>query len=139
MQVLPREKRGRLIALGVGLVVVAGCLTFLFVDPATSPIFPPCPFYWLTGLYCPGCGSGRALHALLHGDVLVALDLNPLMVLSLPLLGYAAVSQLCVYLSGKSLPRIFVGRFWGWFVVCLVLVYWVVRNISIYPFTVLTP
>ena len=29
--------------------------------------FLPCPFHWLTNLYCPGCGAQRAMHDLLHG------------------------------------------------------------------------
>ena len=28
-----------------------------------------CPTYELTGLYCPGCGSGRAARAMLRGDL----------------------------------------------------------------------
>lgn len=53
-------------------------------DPnaADSP-FPPCVFNLLTGLYCPGCGSTRCLHALVHGDVMRALEMNPLLVLAL--------------------------------------------------------
>jgi len=128
-----------LVRIGVGLIIATAAAILFFVDPATSSIYPPCPFYLFTGLWCPGCGSGRALHALLHGDVLRALDLNPLMVISLPLLGYAGVSRLCVSLRVKSLPRIFTGSFWGWFVAVLVFVYWVARNIDIYPLTVLAP
>ena len=48
-----------------------------------------CPFYRLTGLYCPGCGSGRAVRALLHGHLLQALSYNYLLDLLL-------VPALCV-------------------------------------------
>ena len=41
-----------------------------------------CPFYELTGLYCPGCGSGRAARALLRGDLGACLGHN---LLALPL------------------------------------------------------
>ena len=41
-----------------------------------------CPIYELTGLYCPGCGSGRAARALLRGDLAAAFGHN---LLALPL------------------------------------------------------
>ena len=41
-----------------------------------------CPLYELTGLYCPGCGSGRAARALLRGDLGACLGHN---LLALPL------------------------------------------------------
>src|ERR1043165_6822442 len=65
--------------------LVLACLYWR--NPAYSRIFPPCPFYWLTGLYCPGCGSLRALHFLFHGQLCAALGMNPLLIFSLPLLG----------------------------------------------------
>ena len=37
-----------------------------------------CPFKLLTGLPCPLCGLTRACFALLHGDWVSALRLNPL-------------------------------------------------------------
>src|SRR5580693_9291812 len=47
--------------------VAVGAVLLELFDPATSGIFPPCPFRYLTGWYCPGCGSLRAIHQLLHG------------------------------------------------------------------------
>ena len=40
-----------------------------------------CPFKWLTGFPCPGCGGTRVLVALLHGQFIEALSINPLSVL----------------------------------------------------------
>jgi hypothetical protein len=42
---------------------------------------PPCPFHALTGLDCPGCGTGRALAALASGDIPTAVAYNALVVL----------------------------------------------------------
>ena len=53
------------------LAVMAGVVYFTF-DPAQEAYFPRCTFLTLTGYQCPGCGSQRALHALLHGDIVVA-------------------------------------------------------------------
>jgi hypothetical protein len=63
----------------IGLIVLA------IVDPATNPIFPPCMWRVATGLLCPGCGSARAIHAVMHGHVNVALQANPLAVAAMPL------------------------------------------------------
>ena len=39
----------------------------------------PCLFYELTGLYCPGCGSGRSIVALLQGRYWEAFRQNVLL------------------------------------------------------------
>ena len=43
----------------------------------------PCPSYTLMHIYCPGCGSTRAVGALMHGDVLLSLRQNPAIVVML--------------------------------------------------------
>ena len=44
----------------------------------TSPgHYPTCPFLAITGWYCPGCGSLRAVHDLLHGDLAGAVRPQP--------------------------------------------------------------
>lgn len=53
-------------------------------DPSHSELFPKCPFFSLTGWKCPGCGSQRAFHQLLHGDIMAAFHYNALMVCAIP-------------------------------------------------------
>jgi hypothetical protein len=62
-------------------------LFLYFVDPATSPLAPPCLFTAIFEARCPGCGSLRALHALAHGDLKAALAFNAPLVYVLPLAG----------------------------------------------------
>lgn len=56
------------------------------VDPNQPGRYPTCPFLVVTGHYCPGCGTLRAVHALAEGDVTAAAGLNLLAVASLPVL-----------------------------------------------------
>jgi len=68
-------RRSRTLALGVGLVAA---LVILFVfDPADGLFYPPCLFRTFLGFTCPGCGTLRAMHQLLHGHVGAAWRLNP--------------------------------------------------------------
>ena len=107
-------------------------------DPnAANSILPPCPFLALTGLLCPGCGSTRALHALLHGDVGQALAMNPLLVLSMPLLGWMALSAAGANPPGRRLLMPLLANPKTWLVVLLG--YGVMRNLPWMPFAWLAP
>lgn len=66
------------------LLVLAMCFIFYTLDPSVCRLFPRCPFLSLTGWECPGCGSQRALHSLLHLHIIDALHYNVLLVLSIP-------------------------------------------------------
>lgn len=68
------------------IAAVAGVWVYFTFDPAGSELFPRCMFLTLTGLKCPGCGTQRALHALLHGDVASAWGCNALLLIELPLI-----------------------------------------------------
>ena len=47
------------------------------IDPF-RPIAIGCPIHAATGGFCPGCGSTRAVHELVHGDVVGSLVCHPL-------------------------------------------------------------
>lgn len=66
------------------VAVLVLIFTYGSFDPSASHWFPRCPFLSLTGWQCPGCGSQRSVHALLHLDVASAWAYNPLLILSLP-------------------------------------------------------
>ena len=108
-------------------------------NPAKSFFYPPCPFRTLTGFYCPGCGSLRAVHQLLHGNLLAGFRLNLLMMLSLPIMGYALIANIIYFVRGYPLPRIFVPAIWIWILLIVILLFWVLRNVPLYPFLLLAP
>ena len=120
--------------------MAAGGLSLVYLlDPDTSDLYPPCPFLALTGFYCPGCGTLRALHQLARGHPLAALDLNPLMMLVLPFIAYFLASHAMLAVTGRPLRKFFVRPVFIWVLLGAVLVYWLLRNIPAYPFTLLAP
>lgn len=123
-----RKRRFWALAALIAAALVSGALLLFWNDPARSGIFPPCPFHFLTGLYCPGCGSLRAMHAILHGDVLTALRFNPLLLIAIPLVALLLIKPAI----GRNpwVPRI---------VLVVFVAYWVLRNIPIWPLTCLAP
>ncbi|MEE1348254.1 MAG: DUF2752 domain-containing protein, partial [Bacteroidales bacterium] len=64
-------------------------------DPARSGLFPHCPFLMMTGFKCPGCGSQRAIHSLLHLDFATAFRYNAMLVLSLPFVLLCLFAAVC--------------------------------------------
>lgn len=128
--------------LGAATAVIAmgtaGVLGFLF-DPARSNVFPVCPLYSLTGLACPGCGLTRGFHALFHGDVIVALDFNLLLPIWAVIIGYVFVSLVLLAVRGRGLPMwpSYPKFLWG-FMITLV-AFGVLRNIPVWPLTILFP
>lgn len=78
----PRARR--LLAHGIFAVVLLS-LTVLRLCPArVSWLYPQCPIHYYLGLLCPGCGTTRAIAALLHGQMIEALRFNCLAVSLLP-------------------------------------------------------
>jgi hypothetical protein len=131
--------RDRLTASAVVALAAGGLSVIYLLDPGSSDIYPPCPFLALTGFYCPGCGTLRALHQLTIGHPVAALDLNPLMVLLLPFVAYFLASHAMLAATGRSLKKIFVRPELIWALLGVVLVYWLLRNIPAYPLTLLAP
>ena len=123
----------RLTALLIWLSIALGA-TYLFIfEPGKTGFFPACPFRTLTGFTCPGCGSTRGLHRLLHGDIVSALEFNPLMVLSLPFLLYALVRYTTAAVSGRPLQRHNLDAKYIWILFGVIMSFWIFRNTRFYP------
>jgi hypothetical protein len=122
----------------IGGAVAAVVMLGLF-DPATSGLFPPCPLRYLTGWYCPGCGSLRALHQLLQGNLRAAWSLNPLTIVLLPFLAYGLASHALFEIRGHYLPRLFLPAACIQALGAVIILFGIARNIPVHPFELLAP
>lgn len=108
-------------------VVLAAIALYAAFDPATNP-FPRCIFLQLTGLKCPGCGSQRALHALMHLDIAQAWRYNAMLVAAIPVVGLMFLSQA----TKRKMPHLYNslnGRIAIWSSFVLLTGWWILRNI----------
>ncbi|WP_405151598.1 DUF2752 domain-containing protein [Sphaerisporangium sp. NBC_01403] len=99
------------------------------VDPNAPGHYPTCPFLFITGLYCPGCGTLRTIHALAHGDVVAALGLNPLAVATIPFLLFWWGRWTLRTWQGRPVRTSLAHPAYIWAFLALVIVYWIVRNL----------
>jgi hypothetical protein len=118
-----------------GLLVLGAILVFFFNPESVR--YPPCFFKMLTGLQCPGCGSARASYHLLHGHVLTAIDYNLLFVAAIPPVAIDGVSRLFSRESFIMKFRVF-NYIRSWQVMLVVMIFWIIRNLPVYPFIVLS-
>lgn len=131
--------QGRSLAVATCAAAVFAVVALRVFDPVTSGVFPPCPLRYLTGWYCPGCGSLRALHQLLHGNLCAAWAMNPLTVLLLPFLTYGLASHALRALGGRGLPQPFLPAAWIRVLCAVVLLFGIARNVPLHPFNLLAP
>lgn len=121
-------------------VAVAGSLLYFLFDPAVNRFFPPCPFHTLTGFFCPGCGSQRAFHDILHGHLLQAASHNILFLLFTPLMLFAGVVAANNVLRKKKVEqRLFNSTIFTKAVLIAVVSFWILRNLPLRPFSMLAP
>jgi hypothetical protein len=115
-------------------MLLAGAAYLFVFEPGKSGFFPACPFRLLTGFTCPGCGSTRAMHEILHGHFASAFMLNPLLLLAIPFLLFALLRYSVVVMRGgvprpNALPAPVI---YALFVI--IVSFWIFRNTPFYPF-----
>jgi hypothetical protein len=131
-QTTPTAQRRALPAWAKPVVVaglgITGLIWVATVDPNEPGHYPTCPSLWLAGIYCPGCGSLRGLHALTHLDFAGVVAMNPALLLAVPYLGWAWVFWL-LRSVGKAERRRLAPAWVLWALLGLLLGYWVLRNV----------
>lgn len=107
----------------------AAAVIYGLFDPAKYAFFPKCPFLMLTGgLRCPGCGSQRAIHSLLHLEFKEAFLYNPMVIVSIPFLILLAVASVMKESHPdfyKKMNSSLISRL----LLVVILFWWVFRNI----------
>ena len=121
--------RRRALIIITAVVAVVAAIVYFYFDPSSSRLFPRCLFLETTGLKCPGCGSQRVVHALLHGHVGEAWHYNAMVVVAIPLIAF----YLLVSLGQNRWPRFYrvmFSRTVLFSLVGLIVLWWVLRNVA---------
>ena len=128
----------------LGLITIIAVVLFAYFyqnNPSDADTkFLRCPSNLIFGINCPGCGTQRALHHLLHFDVIQALRYNALFVTAVPFVIYWLGIKIynLIYVAKKT-TRIPTNKFVWIGLLVLVLLFGIMRNVSVYPFTLLSP
>lgn len=113
---------------------------YFFWDPSQTALFPKCPFYNITGLYCPGCGSQRAAHDLIHGHFIEGFSHNYLILLLIVVLSYKVYALISQHLLKKPLKDNLLHKSKVTnSILIVVILFWIFRNLPWFPFTLLAP
>ena len=93
------KRSARIIAVLTGAVIAVAAAGYLFFhNPHQYPL--PCLFHIITGLYCPGCGAGRASYSILHGRFYTAFRYN--LLIHMITTGQNPVNQSCYNIHTKK-------------------------------------
>jgi len=117
------------------------CAAVALRDPRDEGSFAICPWLFLTGTQCPGCGVLRSMNRLVGGDIEGALGYNVMWVIAVPVMIYSwfrwvLPSKFSNYLPMLR-PQLRIPAVVGIFVVLLL--FGVLRNLPWEPFTWLHP
>jgi len=108
--------------------IATGCAYVGLNNPETQSMLGPCGFYAVTGMYCPGCGMTRALHSVLNGNILRAVQFNAMFVIALPVLMYFYIWWTMWAFTGRKLPIFTISRKAAWGIVAVAVFFVVGRN-----------
>ena len=125
----------RILIASAAAFFAAVALLYLYFTGEGEGAGIPCVFHQITGFYCSGCGSSRALRSILHLDLYQALRYNAIFTVVFPLLA--------AYFCGLGISYIRFGkdRISGkipmklvWLFIAGALLYGILRNIPFFSF-----
>lgn len=116
----------------ISIIVVIAIIWLLFLDY----IHYICPFRFLFGLWCPGCGGTRMIKSLFHLDFYQAFRYNPLLFILLICGIIYLIINIVLYIKKKALIKPSVKILV--FILILLIVYMILRNIPLFSYLIPT-
>ena len=120
--------RTTIIRIIIPMVILSIGIFYYYVVPENCIWIPKCPWWLITGTYCPSCGIQRFLHFLLTGQILEAFCINPFLLISVP---YAFLAVLGKWYNINGifcrLNKILYSRFVLITYVVLFFIWWIIR------------
>jgi len=129
----------KIINFGLLIIFTGLAILFFVLNPTEHEIFPRCVFNSVTGYYRPGCGSQRAIHSLLHLNFAGVVGNNFLFLPAVLLLIYHYSFAFMNKKFSWKLPNIFYFKSTPWIILVVIILFWILRNLPVYPFNSLAP
>jgi len=110
------------------LIIICSIIIYFIFDPSHYLWFPRCPFLIISGYKCPGCGSQRTIHALLHFNIQEAFHYNAFLVCSIPFIIILTIAEIL----RKSKPKFYIRvhrPLYIYIYLIAVILWWILRNI----------
>ena len=111
------------------IVLTMMAIVYFSVNPENSVYMPKCIIKQLTGFDCPSCGVQRAVHAILHGDVVKAISYNPFFVIAVPYFLLVLYATIFKNAFAQRMRRIVLHRYALYSYIILFFAWWIARNI----------
>lgn len=70
---------------------IGALLYLVFVNPYKTQSFTFCPFHNMGIEHCPGCGLGRSISFIYHGDIIHSFGAHPLGIFALIVIIYRII------------------------------------------------
>ena len=125
------------------ILVIGGAFVFYFYQNNPSDngsTFLRCPSNLLFKINCPGCGTQRAIHHLLHLEFTEAFRFNALFTILSPLILGVIMILVYNFIFNKSVQiPILSNKYVLISLMVIVVLFGILRNIPTYPFTLLSP
>ena len=132
LKTVNNKVRNTRILVGISVPVLFALLVFYELTDGLSHV---CWFYRLTGLYCPGCGSGRTVYALFHGHFTEIFTYNILLIiLGIPCILILAHEYLRIVFPRLSLKPVQIPKKAQVGILVIILAFWILRNIPAFSF-----
>lgn len=127
-----RSRAAEILRAAAPLAFIGAIATvLLFFPPTRYSFYPQCPVYGYLHLQCPGCGTTRALAALLRGHIVEALRLNALTTILMPPATIYATLCYRRYLQRKPLHLPHPPNVAIYSALAVALIFAVVRNLGL--------
>lgn len=116
------------VAISIICLAIALAVAYYFFDPVEVSWMPRCIWKVATGTDCPGCGSQRMAHSLMHGDFNGAWHANAYALCMIPLIGFLIWLEF-IREKYPGLYRRVHSPFVIWTLVVSVFAWWILRNL----------
>lgn len=94
----------------------------------------PCMFHFITGLYCPGCGSGRMFLSIFRLDFYQAFRYNPAVFAMLPIFAIIFIIHLIAYLRNKKMVASKLEKAIFIILIVVLILFGIARNLPIFAY-----